>query len=267
MCFIMYIKHKLTLSHKKRLIMYQYYVAGILAGTTGTIVSHPFFTLKVCLQNGDMTSIRKYLIDDKRMFNKLKWLYRGISPALVGYSIEKAIIFGTFNYFYALFKKQNIAEKQNAFLSGFLSGIVASFSITYFEQMTISMQQKLRAITFRQLRNGLLPTMARESIGFSIYFSVYNYLTNKYNQQRNLLTTGLIGIPSIVTAWMFITPIDKIKTNIQSNKPVNLHGLFSMYKGFTFVMLRAIPFHTTCFVVFEFAIKHMKKYGWIFEHV
>ena len=92
--------------------------------------------------------------------------------------------------------------------------------------------------------------MAREAVGFSIYFSVYEKLSSIYNKNREPIKTALIGIPSITAAWMIITPIDKIKTNIQSQVR-SVAKLSTAYRGFTYVMLRAIPFHTTCFVVFE----------------
>lgn len=218
---------------------YKHFISGTFAGIAGTIVSHPFFTLKTYLQNGEQV-----------LYN-MKFLYRGVSPAIVGYSIEKTLVFGSYKNINNLLKGQ-MPEKLNSFISGFLAGIIASFSITFFEQMTINMQRNLHVNNFKNLYKGFLPTMARESIGFSIYFSVYDHLKNKYNKQSSLYITALIGIPSIVTAWSIITPIDKIKTNIQSNIKVDIHNITSAYRSFPYVMLRAVPFHTTCFVVYEY---------------
>lgn len=226
----------------------KYYFSGMISGICGTIVSHPFFTIKTHLQNGEFLKCRNM---------NIKWLYRGFTPALTGYSIEKMLVFGSYKTIYNSLRNKSISDKQKIFFSGFMSGVIASVSITVFEQITISMQRNINITKYKQLFSGFLPTMARESVGFSIYFSVYEYLSNKYNKNKETLKTALIGIPSITSAWLVITPIDKIKTNIQSNVKIDIHNIGTAYKGFLFVMLRAIPFHTTCFVVFEFMNKYL----------
>lgn len=231
-----------------------YYINGTIAGCTGTIVSHPFFTLKTTLQNGmnlDMTS--------RNFFQNFKWLYKGFIPSFIGYGIEKTLIFGTYNTILSHFKldRSNIIHSGFA---GFSSGIIASLSITPFEQLTINKQLSIKNHSIKHLYQGLKPTIARESVGFTIYFSVYEQLSKKYNQEKNVYKTIVNGTLAIISAWSIITPLDKIKTNIQSGVKVDVHNVLTAYKGFNFALMRAIPFHTTCFVVFE----HLQKKNALF---
>ena len=96
--------------------------------------------------------------------------------------------------------------------------------------------------------------MYRESIGFTIYFTVYDQLSKDLTNQKTMNTIA-IGTMAITSAWSIITPIDKIKTNIQSGVKIDVHNLVTSYKGFQFALMRTIPFHVTCFVVFEKLMK------------
>jgi hypothetical protein len=137
-----------------------------------------------------------------------------------------------------------------------MSGMIGSFSIAPAEQLTIDKQQNRKCYSLKHLYQGLYLTMARESIGFSIYFTIYDQLSSKYNNDKNISNTILIAIPSIVSAWIVICPIDKIKTNIQSGTKVDMHNIFAGYKGFKYALMRAIPFHCTCFATFEYTKKY-----------
>ena len=144
-------------------------------------------------------------------------------------------------------------------MAGFLSGIFASLSITPFEQLTIDKQRNVKIYSLIHLYKGLLPTMARESIGFAIYFTMYDQISKYINPNKEFHKTIFSGCLSIISAWAIITPIDKIKTNIQSNTKIDIHNLVSAYRGFQFALMRAIPFHVTCFLVFEHLQKQEKN--------
>lgn len=223
----------------------KYYINGMLSGCVATVVSHPFFTIKTCLQNGQ--PYRK----------NLKFLYSGFNRAFIGYGIEKTLVFGTYN---SIIKKMNLDHNNplDSSIAGFISGIAGSSSITVAEQLTIDKQRGVKNYSLGHLYKGLYPTMYRESVGFTIYFTVYDQLSKRFNKSKETLNTIFIGTIAITSAWSIITPIDKIKTNIQSGVKIDVHNLASAYKGFQFALMRAIPFHVTCFVVFE----KLMKYNW-----
>jgi hypothetical protein len=230
----------------------KYYIYGTLSGTVATCVSHPFFTLKNSLQNNEPIKFTgKFYFDTKL-------LYSGFIRSCIGYSIEKSLVFGTYNTILSHFNlnRENIYHSA---LSGFLSGIIASLSITPFEQLTIDKQRNIKLYTPVHLYKGLFPTMARESIGFAIYFTVYDQISAYINPHREVPKTIFTGCLAIISAWSIITPIDKIKTNIQSNTKIDIHNIVTAYKGFNFALMRAIPFHVTCFLVFEYLQKNNKS--------
>ena len=216
------------------------YINGAVSGIIATAVSQPFFTLKTHMQNSGGIGWHIF---------KRKWLYAGLTRACVGYGIEKALVFGTYN---TLMSNYDL----NSATAGCAAGIVASFSITPFEQLTINrinsntastvsaVSNKCVTTAIVQLYKGLLPTMAREAVGFAIYFSVYDIYNPKHEIDKSIMG----GILAITSAWCIITPIDKIKTNIQSGIKIKFTNLYS---GFHFALMRAIPFHVTCFAIFD----------------
>lgn len=212
------------------------FIYGHIAGGTATLVSHPFFNMKNHLQNG--------LVLGKEHYRNLKWLYGGMSRAIVGYGLEKMIVFGVYNSL----KKHDY----NSTFSGMIAGMFASVSITPAEQLTIDKQLNVRNFTLRHLYQGWVPTLFRESLGFAIHFTVYDYLTKKYNEEKSRTKTALCGAGAIIAGWGTITPIDRIKTKIQSGTfDYKTYDYRSSFSGFRFAIMRAVPFHVTCFLIME----------------
>ena len=230
---------------------HKYYMYGTVAGVIATTATHPFFTLKTYLQNNE------YPPFTNKFSHNFKLLYSGYVRSCIGYSIEKSLVFGTYNM---IINKFNL-ERNNSFhtcTAGLLSGIFASFSITPFEQLTIDKQKNIKNFSIIHLYKGLYPTLIRESVGFSIYFTVYDNISYIINPNKDMYKTICIGSLSIVSAWCIITPIDKIKTNIQSNTKIDIKNIISAYKGFKYALMRAVPFHVICFIVFE-ELQKIKK--------
>ena len=69
---------------------------------------------------------------------------------------------------------------------------------------------------------GLSATFTRETPGFAIYFSNYEYwkksLYTDHNVQIGPIASFLLGGSSGIMAWIFIYPQDQIKTILQSKK-------------------------------------------------
>ena len=237
------------------------FASGTLAGCAGTIVSHPFFTLKTHLQNGNKLNTSRPLSALCTTTNA-KWLYSGFVPAIIGYSIEKTLVFGVYSNTITYCNLDRHNYLHTAF-AGLTSGVTASFSITTFEQLMINKQCNITCAkrqTVHDLYKGLVPTMAREGVGFAIYFTVYEYLSRMYGPAKDdMKKIAAIGCASVICAWTVIFPLDKIKTNIQSNMQVTPHNIKTLYRGFTFALMRAIPFHVTCFVVYEKSQRYLKR--------
>lgn len=237
------------------------YLAGSFGGAFGTIISHPFDTLRINLQTNPKLSILQVT---KNIYNKngLFGFYRGITPPLVGISLEKSIVFGTF---YNLEKNGNF--KNNIF-NGFIAGFLSTIIVTPVERLKIALQtnQSIKNIKMNTLYSGWSATVFRESLGYAIYFKTFEML-KRYNNNDSKLNTFMNGSLSGMSAWLFIYPSDRVKTLVQNqNKKYKdvikeiykTEGLKGYYRGFSLALLRCIPLHGGVFLGYEF-IKNMLK--------
>jgi solute carrier family 25 carnitine/acylcarnitine transporter 20/29 len=262
---------------------YQQFINGWVAGISSVIISHPFDTYKTHIQEN------KIMPD-----YKLRTLYRGLSAPLLGVGFEKAVVFGVYESSIMHTSKwcKNIyGDNMYAFvasnaMSGGLSGMCASFIVTPFERFKILLQTAsaptnptatnpttcpASAPNIRSIFQGLSATFYRETPGFAIYFSTYNYLKYKYEQDNKkklgLANSFIYGGLAGTTSWIFIYPQDRIKTKIQAlrdthmsfkegfNEIVKKEGITGLYKGFSYALLRAIPLHATAFMTMEMCKK------------
>jgi solute carrier family 25 carnitine/acylcarnitine transporter 20/29 len=232
----------------------KYYVYGTISGCTGVIISHPFDTIKTCIQENKVLNL------------STKSLYKGLIPPLIGVGLEKAFVFGTYNSVIKIFNLQKDIHSHN-FLAGLISGFSASLIVTPFERLKILKQtdQSLKNLNIRNLYSGLSATFTREIPGFGIYFTVFN--NNKKYYQPNTFYDFVNGGITGIIAWIFIYPQDRIKTKIQINKEKHLSfkesfneiikegGIKQFYKGFPFALYRAVPLHAGTFCAFEYLNK------------
>ena len=230
----------------------------------GVIISHPIDTIKTHIQNGNKFSSFKPSFTN---------FYKGISAPLLGVGLEKAIVFGTYNYMFS--KTDNIP------LSGAISGLVASFIVTPYERIKI-LKQNSQVFTFKDINTkflfrGLSATFTREAPGFAIYFSTYEYLKKKnftmHNKKIDYISSFIYGGISGLSAWLFIYPQDKIKTIMQSEKENNKSitsiinsiykngGLIQFYKGFSWAAGRAVLLHSGTFCMMEYLNNDKCQFG------
>jgi solute carrier family 25 (mitochondrial carnitine/acylcarnitine transporter), member 20/29 len=236
----------------------KHYFSGAISGVSAIIVSHPIDTIKTNYQEKLPIKL------------DLKHLYKGITAPIVGIGLEKALVFGSYNTMYNYTNSHTI--------SGALSGLTAAFIVTPYERIKILLQTNNThktsiSMSPRFLFQGLSATFYREVPGFAIYFSVYNYLkdyvSRMYKRDINTLESFTFGGLSGAISWVFIYPQDRIKTHIQStsSKKISLRqglkdivddgGIRSLYRGFHFALLRAIPLHAVAFMVNEKCKKYL----------
>lgn len=232
---------------------------GLCGGLVGTIISHPFDTIKTRIQSDKVKTIKDAI--------KMKKLYSGISAPLAGIMLEKSIVFGFYN------KSKEFGL--NNFWSGIVGGFMSTLIVTPIDQIKIYFQNhEKKKFEWRGMYRGFLPTICRETPGFGIYFSTYNYC-KEYNKENNMIKTFIMGALSGLNAWIFIYPSDLIKTKMQSSdknftdtvrdiyKQNNkgLFGyyqnyfLFNFYKNFWLSIMRAMPLHGGVFLGYELAKK------------
>ena len=232
---------------------WQYYLKGAIAGMTGILLSHPVDTVKTHIQTG--YALREFTPG-------IRNLYRGLLPPLVGVGLEKAIVFGTYNY--AKRKLDSIP------LSGGIAGLSAAIIVTPYERLKILKQNNINIsrqdITMKFLFRGLSATWSREVPGFAIYFSAYESLKyhfhSKHGSEIGYVNSFLYGGIAGVAAWIFIYPQDRIKTILQSSNISSTGniirdiyskgGLQHFYSGFSWAVARAMLLHSGTFCMMEF---------------
>jgi solute carrier family 25 carnitine/acylcarnitine transporter 20/29 len=250
----------------------QYYAKGGMSGMFGIILSHPIDTVKTHIQSGNALKTFKPHITN---------LYKGISAPLLGVGVEKAIVFGTYNY---CMREKSLP----IYASGAIAGLSASVIVTPYERIKILKQSNtINKIAIKQLTpsflfKGLSTTFTREVPGFAIYFSVYEYLKynfhTKHGKHIDYLDSFIYGGLSGTTAWVFIYPQDRIKTILQMQMTIrdtngqviakqtipNIiksiynggsgdkgGGITQFYRGFSWAVARAILLHSGTFCMME----------------
>jgi hypothetical protein len=219
------------------------FLSGGFAGFVSVIFSHPIDTLKTLNQS----------IKLKPKIINLKDLYKGISYPLYGQLLLNGTLFSLEKNLYNINK--------NHLLSGLYTGIVISPVINYFELYKIRHQYNLSNIKVYFKINPFLGykiTLIRDSIGTSIYFSSYYYLSQKKyynfpkysNQISNFLNGGIAGWLSWLTTYW----IDTIKTRIQSNQYTTYKEAFkagNLMAGFKYCSLRCFISNAIIFSIYE----------------
>jgi solute carrier family 25 carnitine/acylcarnitine transporter 20/29 len=230
------------------------FLYGMIGGFTGTLVSHPFDTIKTRIQS----NTSKNIIDAVKM----KRLYAGLPAPLFGIMMEKSIVFGSYN----MAKKHNI----NDFCSGIIGGFMCTMIVTPIDKIKIHFQNKnTNKFNIMTMYRGFIPTICRETPGFGIYFTTYNYLTSCYNKESNMAKTFSFGALSGLNAWIFIYPSDLIKTRMQSSSDISIMntirstynennmGCRNFYKGFSLAIMRAMPLHGGVFLGYELSKRYI----------
>lgn len=232
------------------------FIYGLSGGIVGTFVSHPFDTIKTRIQSKKAINIKSAI--------RMGSLYSGIMTPLTGIGFEKLLVFG----FYNKAKEYGYSD----FVSGLIGGFISTIIVTPIDRIKINFQNnnnfKIEKRMFhpKYLYKGFTPTIFRETPGFGIYFTTYNYL-NKNND--SLVKNFIFGSISGFVSWIFIYPSDYIKTKIQSNEnsqvidtikniyKENNKGLTNFYRGFPLAIMRAVPLHGGVFLGYELSKKYI----------
>ena len=230
-----------------------YYMKGCMSGMFGIILSHPVDSIKTHFQTSQNKKFRYNFTN----------MYRGITSPLLGVGLEKALVFGTYNYCH---NNLNLG----IMMSGAISGLTASVIVSPYERIKI-MRQTNQNVSIKMcmtpafMFKGLSATFTREIPGFAIYFSTYEglkkYFYTSKNKEINIPSSFVFGGLSGTMAWIFIYPQDRIKTILQSSETKNIKqiilsiyengGVGQFYKGFSFAVCRAILLHSGTFCMME----------------
>jgi solute carrier family 25 (mitochondrial carnitine/acylcarnitine transporter), member 20/29 len=286
-------------------------VAGTIAGINVTLVGHPFDTLKVRLQTQPHDKpIYNGLVD---CFKKtVKWegptgLYKGVQSPLVGQMFFRANMFFAFGeakrffsnngqkkiktieYYYAgamawgwgalvecpidVFKTQMqiqiIKAKSNPELKPEFNGIVDCF------------KKVMKANGILGAYQGFLPHVLRNIPGGALHLGTFEYLRNKFAEERNIPVTQLpmslvmlAGSIGGVLFWITTFPLDVVKSAIQGDSPFKEKKRFNgisdaisqlykeggykrFFKGLSPCMLRSVPANAVLLLTSSYLSEHL----------
>jgi solute carrier family 25 carnitine/acylcarnitine transporter 20/29 len=277
------------------------FFAGCVAGTLSILACHPLDTIRIRLQSGQFSSISECFKSSRRNEGALG-LYKGLIPPLVGVSLINASLFGmkavtqgflkdiddesVFNADQPNFKHLMISSATAGLASGFISSPVELLKIRQQLDQRGSDSAKLWPLTrdivrnsgFLSLFRGLSATLVREVPSFPAYFVTYEYSKiylqgvlpedSAFSDMAAILTAGsLAGI----AGWVFVYPIDVIKTKIQAEpsliwkdrvscvqmyrRLLKESGRSVFMRGFGATILRAVPTNAVIFGGYELTLE------------
>jgi len=212
----------------------------------------------------------------------LRQLYRGVVPPLMGVSLEKSLLFSSYNIV-----KNNMWIKGynnvNNVINGMIAGLLTTFIVTPLERCKIMAQTNkinvgivpvIKSIYTKEglygFGRGWSATLIREVPGYGIYMSMYPYLKNKIKDKNDgkftSLDAWLIGGFTGVSSWIVIYPSDPIKSLMQyknitlrnsAREIYNMYGWRGFYRGYCLGLIRAFGIHGGVFLGYELFDKLM----------
>ncbi|KAJ2850136.1 mitochondrial ornithine carrier protein [Coemansia brasiliensis] len=285
---------------------------GSLSGMMGKFVEYPFDTVKVRLQTSE-TQVFSGTLDCLKQTWKhegFHGFYRGLTSPLIGAMAENAIAFYAYNriqsaiHAFSPSPKQSPLTLNQLFVCGALSGAICAFVISPVELIKCKLQVEnvqgygssgiskpkftgpfsvlthlLKTQGLRGLYKGILPTVARETVGVGFWFGTYELVCRQLLQVQGkaqskselgatsiVLAGGCAGIGYNITSY----PIDVVKSFIQTDdvrdaaakqRPGILStiktiyargGVPAFYRGLGITLLRAFPANAAMFMTYEY---------------
>ncbi|KAL3852394.1 hypothetical protein ACJMK2_016045 [Sinanodonta woodiana] len=228
-------------------------------------------------------------------------LYKGMAAPVIGVTPMFAVCFFGFGIGKKLQQKHPTDDLTypQFFLAGMLSGVFTTAIMAPGERIKCLLQvqadskhkkyagpadcvkQLYREGGIRSIYKGTAATLLRDVPASGMYFMTYEWLQHVLTPKggnretlsvgRTLFAGGMAGIFN----WAVAIPADVLKSRLQTApegtypngiRDVFRHlmkeeGIFSLYKGFTPVMLRAFPANAACFMGYELTLKFL---NWLF---
>jgi len=211
-------------------------VAGFCAGIAQTAIGHPLDTIKVLIQNKQ--SIKNLRLRD---------LYRGWRYPMAMSTLFNATVFPINQKIYKY--------TDNHYISGFISGIVVSPIVYYFDVGKIK-QQTNQILQLRDFYRtpGYFSTTLRESLAISLYFGSYNYCKDQYYMD-SFFAGGIAGL----TNWTLTYPLDVIRSRqiAQNISLMDAYRQKNLWNGFTVCIIRAMIVNASIFKVYDITKRYL----------
>ncbi|XP_063919212.1 solute carrier family 25 member 45-like isoform X2 [Zophobas morio] len=285
------------------IIQIEDFIAGWIAGICGLIVGHPLDTIKV-RQQAYGSSLRTAIGRTYR-HEGFRGYFKGMLFPLLTVGPSNALMFGVFGTTLAYLQPtpsghpkhssfHKDAGKTNIFLAGVVGGTAQTIFICPVEVVKTVLQARtegkgswrkhyevpyrgtfdalrgiVRDIGFTGLFRGLAPLMIRDIPTSGLYVLTYDMLMYSKFQSydiphfaREIFAGGSAGIAS----WLFVMPVDVVKTRIQSDDPrhpyyngiidcfkksYKMDGFSIFFRGAPATLMRTFPVNAAIFVTYQ----------------
>lgn len=233
-------------------LSFQCIVAGTIGGSTGDLIMHSLDTVKTRQQGAplvskyfNMGSAYRSIFHEEGLF---RGLYAGVTPAILGSIPGTAIFFGTYEFSKRNFVDMGINDTIAPLLAGFLGDFCASaiyvpsevlktrlqlqgrfanphFKSGYNYRGTIDAARTIYKVEGASaLFHGYRATICRDLPFSALTFFFYEMFKRrareyKGDQDMGLLFETLSGAMAGALAGALTTPLDVIKTRIQTQHP------------------------------------------------
>lgn len=225
------------------------FTAGFLAGCAGVVFGHPLDTIKVRQQTlgKDYGTIAKCAANTIQ-HEGATGFYKGLLFPLSTEGARNCLFFGVYERFKG--DNENVTYARIA-LAGAIGGGVQALLGSPVELVKVQLQnQTARDKTLRtfrgplhcvttimrnhtqQISRGLMATIYRDTTGFAVYMTSYEYLCRRCNpkgpEECSVPQLFVAGGVAGSLSWFCNLPIDTVKSRIQGDSLEN-----PVYRGFT----------------------------------
>jgi solute carrier family 25 carnitine/acylcarnitine transporter 20/29 len=274
-------------------------IAGGVGGTLGFLVGHPLDTLKVRSQMMATTSAGEAVVASNAA-PTFRHLMKGVGAPVAMAAALNASIFLTHgastrtwdNCFGAPDGNNNHATNNKytkSAVCGGVAGIASAFTMCPTEHIKTKLQTQsvTSSVVYKNsmdaarqifvshgtagLFRGFNATLARQTPGFVVYFSIYERLKDRFGAERSMLASIAAGGIAGSCSWAVIYPIDFVKSRIQAlpldcggaersmghvlREAVRHRGWRALYRGFGVTVLRAFPVNGIIFPTYEVTVR------------
>ncbi|KAM7109346.1 solute carrier family 25 member 47 [Ciconia maguari] len=289
------------------------FIAGAIGGGLSTAVGYPLDTVKVRIQTERHYNGIWHCIQETYRTEKVWGFYKGVSASVLTVSVISSVSFGTYRNFLCTICKLRYGaadakpSKPDVSLAGGAAGAVRVVLMTPSEVAKVRMQTQrnphpsvasaqpvskpkyrgslhcLKVIAkeegFGGLYKGCSALLCRDCSSSAIYFLTYStlcdWLTPAGKNKPGFLVVLLSGGFAGVLAWGLATPMDVIKSRMQTDESdkhkykgliqcaresVRKEGAKVLFKGLGLNCMRAFPVNMVVFVTYEAVLRFTDHY-------
>eukprot|EP01064_Diplonema_japonicum_P037849 TRINITY_DN89_c1_g2_i1.p1 TRINITY_DN89_c1_g2~~TRINITY_DN89_c1_g2_i1.p1 ORF type:complete len:282 (+),score=24.02 TRINITY_DN89_c1_g2_i1:87-932(+) len=270
------------------------WAAGGVAGSVGTAVGYPLDTLKVRVQTGMVGGTGGLLKAVQRVkVDGVVSLWKGVSVPIASRLVIKSTLYSTYGWCngrWQRYKGTNKLEWYHYGASGGIGGVVGSITQTPVDFVKVRLQttpehlplygriKHVLKTAFPEnsyklpiLYRGYPPMLCREVAGFTVYFSIFEYLKQMYKFQGSAPLLFAAGSFCGCVSWSIQYPFDVVKSRMQASKDLSTtssqvfknllqtEGTKGFFRGLSAALLRACFVHGVTMTTYELILDSMNS--------